>query len=149
MYSEEEFQELLRQDRIEDLWYDEATHGSKATRVTKLYDRDRSRLDAAATRARVLQPNNGWLSLQQKGSLERGWTLNTVSSLECSDCLEYLGDWTYFFAAGHLRVGDRLLPPFCGDIYHWHSTRQGQWMISTTMLADNPEHCFLRAMANV
>ena len=118
MSSEEEFQELLRQDRIEDLWYDEDTHGAEAIHLTKLYDRDRSRFEAASTRARMLKANNGWLSLQQKGSLERGWNFNTASSLEFTDCLEYLGDWAYFFAAGHFKEGHRVLPPFCGDPYH-------------------------------
>ena len=68
---------------------------------------------------------------------------------ETIDLLESLGDWTYFFPHGYFRYEHRIVPPFCGDPYHWHSTRQGQWLTTTMMLTDKDDHCQLRDMANV
>ena len=84
---------------------------------------------------------HGWLTKQQRGSVEKEWSLDPMFSLQFVDLLEFLGDWAYYYFPAHFIVGSNTIPPFCGDPRHWHSSRQGEWLITSPLsTADNEEH---------
>ena len=123
-----------------DIHYDEVKHGEEKAHLTKLYERDRARLEEAQIRAQYLRSNNGWLSLQQNGSIETGWNLDPVFCEEFTDLLTSLSAFAKYYFPGQLISQGKHFPPCCGDPEHWHSTRQGHWMITEPLSFANERH---------
>ena len=143
MCKKKEFEQMPRGDRIEDIHYEESKHGTNKDHLTKLSRRNKEQQEQAKTKAEQLKHNNGWLTKRQRGSVEKGWSLDPIISLQTVDLLEFLGDWAYYYFLGHFKMDGNTIPPFCGDRRHWHSTRQGEWIASPLSLAarrDSREH---------
>ena len=61
MWTKEQFEQMLKDNRIEDIHYEESKHGTNKYHLTKLYRRNKEQQEQAQTKAKQLK-HNPWMA---------------------------------------------------------------------------------------